>query len=668
MASVLAIVSKAVFEKAAPDARLGQVLDMSYASANKALATLSEGGALFLVTVRPPDERLWLVAVLESPKLTKDAWRAANTTPITDVTSVLPVLELESGVGVTFKPGALGMTLQSPRRLAEAGADRLRALGGGKASKPAAISRAASKVDKPGKPAKPAKGDIADLARALGVKGARVYPGEMLALDAHQWVAYASEIAALGRVRKLKLHKASGRDLEAALDRPELAQMTALSLLRNRLLEPEANAIANSPYLTAIESLDLGHSSVSGKSFARMLAMRAPALRRLDLEGNKVGAVGVRALAKAPIAQQLTHLNLLYNQCGDEALAELLGSPAMRNLEEIDVHREDTGPMSRDALLANPLASRLVVIALDGVKELLAKNRQAKRKWTAPPEASITASPPVPAKRPTAKRDDRGEDLVARLAGSFDTATRSVYVDWLLERGDPRGELAMLDAQWVATNGEDKTTGKLFRLRSKLAKEFAAQYRFKSAALGYAHGLLVEVEGPAKFFIDNGAELFANEPIRSVALSRATVKDLTKLAAVPGIQRMSWLSLAADLVEPALALFSNVAIDLREPDDDDIDHVFALAGSQRVRGITLSFPKKEEITRLAKTKALAKLARLDIDDFICSTVFPEYREESDATAILKLGWKLVWVSTRIVTPRNLAKLRARVTDVVIRYD
>jgi len=30
-----------------------------------------------LVTVRPPDERLWLVAILEHPKLTRDRWTAA---------------------------------------------------------------------------------------------------------------------------------------------------------------------------------------------------------------------------------------------------------------------------------------------------------------------------------------------------------------------------------------------------------------------------------------------------------------------------------------------------------------------------------------------------------------------------------------------------------------
>jgi hypothetical protein len=133
---------------------------------------------------------------------------------------------------------------------------------------------------------------------------------------------------------------------------------------------------------------------------------------------------------------------------------------------------------------------------------------------------------------------------------------------------------------------------------------------------------------------------------------------------------MSWLSVPCepDLVGAALELFPKTSIDLREPDADDLDDVLALDKDQRIRGISLSFPKRAEIDRFAKHRALAKLSRIDLDDFICSTVFPEYREEDDANEVLKLGWKLAWVSTRIVTPENLAKLRAAVTDVVMRYD
>jgi len=126
MASVLAIVAKAVFEE---DARVGGRLSgegdvwatAQYVSGNKGLAALSEGGSLFLVTVRPPDERLWLVGALVGPTFDGKRWTApANVAPITDITAWIGALRFSTGKGVAAKPGKLGMALQTPRRLTEA--------------------------------------------------------------------------------------------------------------------------------------------------------------------------------------------------------------------------------------------------------------------------------------------------------------------------------------------------------------------------------------------------------------------------------------------------------------------------------------------------------------------------------------------------------------------
>lgn len=65
MASMMAIISKAQFEEEFADAKVGDVLPISeYRSVHKALDRLGEDGSLFLVTVRPPNEELWLVGVL----------------------------------------------------------------------------------------------------------------------------------------------------------------------------------------------------------------------------------------------------------------------------------------------------------------------------------------------------------------------------------------------------------------------------------------------------------------------------------------------------------------------------------------------------------------------------------------------------------------------------
>jgi hypothetical protein len=119
MPDMMAIVSKAVFEKEAAGLKPGEVLPLDrYRSASRHLEPLKSGGRLFLVTVRPPKEALWLVAVLEGLKFQDEEWRATpNRVPITDITALIPKLRFESGKGITAAKGALGMSLQTPRIL-----------------------------------------------------------------------------------------------------------------------------------------------------------------------------------------------------------------------------------------------------------------------------------------------------------------------------------------------------------------------------------------------------------------------------------------------------------------------------------------------------------------------------------------------------------------------
>ena len=90
MPDMLAIVSKAVFESESKHAKPGRVLPISsYASANKHLHKLGPDGRLFLVTVRPPKEALWLIAVLEQPVFGGTGWTAKpNPYRTTDITRI----------------------------------------------------------------------------------------------------------------------------------------------------------------------------------------------------------------------------------------------------------------------------------------------------------------------------------------------------------------------------------------------------------------------------------------------------------------------------------------------------------------------------------------------------------------------------------------------------
>lgn len=123
MASVLAIVSKKLFEEGARiDGRLaglGQVWAVErYVSKAAGLRPLEAGGSLFLVTVRPPDEALWLVAILEEPRFDGTQWVAMpNAVPIADIRALAERLRFTTGTGLRAEPGKLGMALQTPRVL-----------------------------------------------------------------------------------------------------------------------------------------------------------------------------------------------------------------------------------------------------------------------------------------------------------------------------------------------------------------------------------------------------------------------------------------------------------------------------------------------------------------------------------------------------------------------
>ncbi|MFT3713344.1 MAG: TIGR02996 domain-containing protein [Archangium sp.] len=138
MGDILAIISKAQFEAAHKNAKVGEKLNFTqYVSTHAALEPVRGGGSIFLVTVRPPDERLWLLAELVNPKHDGKAWTAkASSTEVRDITALISVLKFENGKGITAKKGALGMSLQTPRLLSAADVAALRGKGGQAAPKP----------------------------------------------------------------------------------------------------------------------------------------------------------------------------------------------------------------------------------------------------------------------------------------------------------------------------------------------------------------------------------------------------------------------------------------------------------------------------------------------------------------------------------------------------
>ncbi|MEO8701289.1 MAG: serine/threonine-protein kinase [Kofleriaceae bacterium] len=132
MPDILAIISKAIFER---DARLdGELIGTGdiwpvdrYNSTQKAFQPLEGGGRIFLVTVRPPNEQLWFVGVVDEPAFDGSAWisETPNTLPVTDISALRKSITFESGKGMSQDRGTLGMSLQAPRALAPGDTDQI---------------------------------------------------------------------------------------------------------------------------------------------------------------------------------------------------------------------------------------------------------------------------------------------------------------------------------------------------------------------------------------------------------------------------------------------------------------------------------------------------------------------------------------------------------------
>ncbi len=264
MASILAIISKAVFEpiaRAAGGAKPGTVLSLDrYTSTHPSLDALAEGGALFLVTARPGDV-LWLVGIIEDPRRESDGWHGRpNTTPIVDLGAVAGELRFSTGKGITAKPGALGMSLQTPRVLTSDDVGILREAAGA----PGSLARAV-KVARAVKTAKAAKAVRSrEAAKAVRAK-----------------LGAAKNTNAKARAKtKAKAQKARAKlAAEPATPKPQKKRndRTAMPAIDGSALAPLADTIAAGDVAAALAA-----------ALAAWRATRAPALADL------VDAIGAR--------------------------------------------------------------------------------------------------------------------------------------------------------------------------------------------------------------------------------------------------------------------------------------------------------------------------------------------------------------------------------------
>lgn len=350
MPDMMAIVSKAVFEKQAGKApTVGTRLAIDrYVSANKNLEPLAGGGRLYLVTVRPPDEALWLVAILDQPEHDGESWVAVeNTIAMTDISKLRSKIKFESGVGITAKKGALGMSLQTPRALTAEDAALLNAAVGFGA---AADSDDAEDRPLPGSPE--------EIVKSSGVRSVSLIDtiiADPDNVDAKR--VYADLLAQNNDPRGEFIL------LEIALDGPlSIRRREQLRARHAQLLQQHGETWW--PYKLGTKQPKHGFlRNVSG-SFKQLKTAGAAGM--FDQEPIYEVAVGLEAdevgkLLKEKWLPRVKRL-VIRGELGDEGFTELVGSKALANLVALNVTNNSISGEAIGAIGANlPKVTSLVL-------------------------------------------------------------------------------------------------------------------------------------------------------------------------------------------------------------------------------------------------------------------------------------------------------------------
>ena len=139
---------------------------------------------------------------------------------------------------------------------------------------------------------------------------------------------------------------------------PHLSFLKSLSLGHNRLDDSGAMAVARAAGLSRLQTLDLNDNGQIGETGIAAIA-ESPflaGLLELDISGNEVNELAVRALLHGPIARSLKRLRLSNNPLRD-GLTELVRSELFSRMlgfdPHLDLHKCGIEPVGAEALAAS---------------------------------------------------------------------------------------------------------------------------------------------------------------------------------------------------------------------------------------------------------------------------------------------------------------------------
>jgi len=151
----------------------------------------------------------------------------------------------------------------------------------------------------------------------------------------------------------------------ALANSPHFKGLISLVLKSNAIGVEGAKALANSKNFEGLTSLNLGYNTIGVEgvnAFANSPHLEG--LTSLDLNNNHIGVEGAKALANSPYLKGLTSLDLLNNSIGDEGAKALANSPHLEGLTSLDLRLNNLGDEGAKALANSPRLEGLTSLNL----------------------------------------------------------------------------------------------------------------------------------------------------------------------------------------------------------------------------------------------------------------------------------------------------------------
>lgn len=134
--------------------------------------------------------------------------------------------------------------------------------------------------------------------------------------------------------------------------------------------------------------------------------------------------------------------------------------------------------------------------------------------------------------------------LDAVLAAPDDDGPRLVYADWLLERGDPRGEFIQLQC------GPVRNAKREAALLKEHQQAWLAPLRPHLRTVRWRRGFVEEAVADGARFLDGAQVVLASTPLRALTLTALRSPLVARLARMPELERLGALTIAQNRIGP----------------------------------------------------------------------------------------------------------------------